>query len=69
MYLIGDGRSIYVQSHPWLTKPENILDITTIVHVDYQHLKVCDFIMENTRDWNQPMLDGFFDTRDVNAIL
>ncbi|CAN1292337.1 hypothetical protein LINPERPRIM_LOCUS21521 [Linum perenne] len=67
-WLIGDGQSIRVWTDQWL-KDEVNKRIQTLMVQGMEELRVCDLWMSGTREWDEGLLEIFFEPEDVDAIL
>ncbi|XP_074367545.1 uncharacterized protein LOC141707985 [Apium graveolens] len=63
---IGDGRSISVVEHPWLTDMQNPCIITH--NEDLRGMTVDQLFKICVRAWNENVIDSLFVTRDRRAI-
>ena len=63
IWRVGDGRTIGVRSHKWLSHPSLFQD-----GVD-QQLKVCDFINPHTKQWDRGKINAWFVLSSRDEVL
>lgn len=67
--VMGDGRSIDVFQDRWLRgKPDYCVDQYTQSQAN-RHTKVCEFLLEDQKAWDERKIRSTFNTTDTEAIL
>ncbi|XP_074359592.1 uncharacterized protein LOC141699321 [Apium graveolens] len=68
-WFMGDGRSIHIYQDRWLRgKPNYCVDQYTQQQAN-RYTKVCDFLLENQKAWDERKIKSTFNTTDAEAIL
>ncbi|CAN1191764.1 Uncharacterized mitochondrial protein AtMg00310 [Linum perenne] len=65
---LGDGSKVSVWGDQWLRDDAN-LSIETEKDDELNGLKVCDLLIPGLFEWDQELLEGLFEPRDVQAII
>ncbi|CAN1274310.1 Putative ribonuclease H protein At1g65750 [Linum perenne] len=65
---LGDGSKVSVWGDQWLRDDAN-LSIETEKDDELNGLKVCDLLIPGLFEWDQELLEGLFEPREVQAII
>lgn len=67
-WVLGDGQSVNIYSDKWLRSKESLSVDQGVMYSD-QNLKVCEFFLENKKEWDVTKIKRHFNEEDADAIL